>query len=107
MQAHGETAVRETLEVMESAVRYNNWLYERCRPHLGPRILDLGAGTGTFSERLLADGHSVVAVEPDPILALVLRERLGSTPGLTIVEGEAKDASGAFDAALCLNVLEH
>ena len=107
MTAHEAVAVRETLGVMEAADRYNDWLYERCRPHLGPRVLDVGAGIGSFSERLLADGHAVVAVEPDPDLASILRDRLGARPDLTVIEGEAKDAPGTFDAAVCLNVLEH
>ena len=62
-------AVRETLETMDEAERYNAWLYERARPHLGERVLDAGAGSGAFTERLLADGRTVVALEPDPDLA--------------------------------------
>jgi hypothetical protein len=26
------------------ADRYNDWIFERCRPHLGPAALDYGAG---------------------------------------------------------------
>ena len=107
MATQDAAAVRETLRTMERAERYNEWLYQRCRPHLGPCVLDVGAGTGTFAKRLLADRRTVVAVEPDPELAAVLRGRLGNAPGFTIVEGEARDATGTFDAAICLNVLEH
>ena len=107
MAAHDPVAVRETLATMEAAERYNEWLYERCRPHLGRRVLDVGAGIGSFTERLLSDGRTVVAVEPDAQLASILRDRFGPHANLTVVEGEAKDATDVFDAAICFNVLEH
>ena len=40
------------------------------------RVLDLGAGTGKLTESLVARGHDVVAVEPDPGMLRVLREHL-------------------------------
>jgi len=101
-------AVRETLDAMDDAKRYNAWLYERARPYLGNLVLDVGAGTGAFTERLLADGRTVVALEPDPNLAASLRERLGGAAALTVVQAEAAEPQdGPFDTAICFNVLEH
>jgi SAM-dependent methyltransferase len=40
------------------------------------RILDLGAGTGLLTQRLVSLGHEVVAVEPDPQMLAVLVESL-------------------------------
>jgi len=100
--------VRETLDTMDAARRYNAWLYERARPYLGQRVLDAGAGSGVFTERLLADGHEVHALEPDPELAARLREQLNGHPRLIVVEAEAGQlAGGPFDAIVCFNVLEH
>jgi SAM-dependent methyltransferase len=57
---------------------------------LGPgpaRVADVGAGTGIMTRVLLAAGHAVVAVEPDPLM----RERLlTGTPGIAVVEGSAE-----------------
>jgi SAM-dependent methyltransferase len=38
-------------------------------------VLDVGAGTGIVSEQLLAKGVDVVAVEPDPRMAEIAREK--------------------------------
>src|SRR2546428_2255386 len=92
---------------MDDAKRYNAWLYERARPYLGNLVLDVGAGTGAFTERLLADGRTVVALEPDPNLAASLRERLAGQGGLTIDQAEAAEAPGRpLYTANCFNVLE-
>lgn len=93
-----------SLDRMAEADRYNAWLLDRARPYLGARVLEVGAGIGTFTEQL-ADGREVVAVEPDPALVPHLRR---STPSVTVVEGEADAAPpGPFDSIVCFNVLEH
>ncbi len=49
------------------------------------RVLDLGAGTGRLTERLLADGHRVLAVDPSlPMLTHAVRV------GAPVVAGEAE-----------------
>jgi len=91
---------------MEGAAGYNAWLFERCRPHLGKRVLDAGAGIGTFTA-LAAPGRRVVAVEPDPAVLGPLRKRFEGHADVTVVEGTAADVTGEFDSVICLNVLEH
>jgi 2-polyprenyl-3-methyl-5-hydroxy-6-metoxy-1,4-benzoquinol methylase len=93
-----------SLDRMAEADRYNTWLLDRARPFLGAKVLEVGAGIGTFTERL-TEGRQVVAVEPDPALASHLR---GNAPSAETVEGEAGDApAGPFDSIVCFNVLEH
>lgn len=94
------------LDRMDSARNYNRWLFERCEPHLGRRVLDVGAGIGTFVE-LAARRGKVVAAEPDPAMWPVLERRFGGNPAVEIVRGTADDVTGEFDSILCLNVLEH
>ncbi|WP_433115385.1 class I SAM-dependent methyltransferase [Micromonospora sp. CA-246542] len=71
----------------------------------GPRVLDLGAGTGKLSATLIALGVDVVAVEPDP----AMRAELGrALPTVRALAGSAEaiplpDAS--VDAVLAGNAL--
>jgi 16S rRNA A1518/A1519 N6-dimethyltransferase RsmA/KsgA/DIM1 with predicted DNA glycosylase/AP lyase activity len=45
-------------------------------PAPGPRVLDLGAGTGKLTTTLVALGAEVIAVEPDPAMPTELRRAL-------------------------------
>jgi SAM-dependent methyltransferase len=49
-------------------------------PAPGPRVLDLGAGTGKLTATLHAFGAEVVAVEPDPAMLTELRRSLPTVP---------------------------
>ncbi|MGW5718774.1 methyltransferase domain-containing protein [Amycolatopsis sp. NPDC003865] len=71
----------------------------------GPRVLDLGAGTGKLTSTLIALGADVTAVEPDPAMLAELRRAL---PGVDALPGSAEaiplpDAS--VDAVLAGNAL--
>src|SRR3954467_15154269 len=45
-------------------------------PAPGPRVLDLGAGTGKLTATLAANGAEVTAVEPAPAMLTELRRTL-------------------------------
>jgi SAM-dependent methyltransferase len=71
----------------------------------GPRVLDLGAGTGKLTATLVALGAEVIAVEPDPAMLTELRRAL---PAVRALPGSAEaiplpDAS--VDAVLAGNAL--
>jgi SAM-dependent methyltransferase len=97
-------ALAHDLQAMAGATAYNAWLIDRARPWLHGRVLDVGAGIGTHTRQLLPLADEVVALEPDAQFAQMLRERVD---GVRIVEGDAADVEGAFDAIVCFNVLEH
>jgi SAM-dependent methyltransferase len=105
-------AQAETLRRMAAARNYNEWLFDRIRPYLGLRVLDVGAGLGTFCELIAPWCDLVVALESDPIFAAALRDRFTDSHRVRVVEAEAEvvDPSslpGPFDSIVCLNVLEH
>ncbi|WP_432968447.1 class I SAM-dependent methyltransferase [Dactylosporangium sp. CA-233914] len=56
-------------------------------PAPGPRVLDLGAGTGKLTGTLLALGTEVIAVEPDPAMLTELRRAL---PAVRALPGSAE-----------------
>jgi SAM-dependent methyltransferase len=95
----------ENLEVMREAVRYNAWLADLVRAHLGParRVLDFGAGRGTFAQLLNGDGgREITCVEPDR----EARRELAAA-GLESHASVADLPQAHFDAVYTLNVLEH
>jgi len=53
----------------------------------GPRVLDLGAGTGKLTAALVAVGAEVIAVEPDPAMLTELRRAL---PAVRALPGSAE-----------------
>jgi len=74
-------------------------------PAPGPRVLDLGAGTGKLTATLVALGADVIAVEPDPAMLAELRRTL---PAVRALPGSAEtiplpDAS--VDAVLAGNAM--
>jgi SAM-dependent methyltransferase len=95
---------------MSSARNYNAWLLDRARPYLGRRVLDVGAGIGTFTAELVRTADAVVALEPDPEEAEVLRERFAGEDRVKVLQCTAAELpaeESPFDAAICFNVLEH
>jgi SAM-dependent methyltransferase len=101
----------EPLEVTREARNYNAWLYGRARPHLGRRVLDLGAGIGTFTELAADDGRDVIALEPHAPYAELLESGVGARPNVGVVRATVEDLRDRrptpFDSVLCFNVLEH
>jgi SAM-dependent methyltransferase len=67
----------------QAAVR---WALEPA-PAPGPRVLDLGAGTGKLTATLVALGADVIAVEPDPAMLTELRRSL---PAVRALQGSAE-----------------
>jgi SAM-dependent methyltransferase len=94
----------ENLEVMREARKYNAWLLRLIRAHAPERgrVIDFGAGSGTFARPLQEQGLTMTCVEPDAALGGVLRAQ-GLTPATAL--DQLEDAS--FDFAYTLNVLEH
>jgi SAM-dependent methyltransferase len=95
----------QELPQMARAVHWKSYIAELVRPHLGPSVLEVGAGIGSNIPYLR---HPPVrewtAVEPDAAQAAQIRD-----PGVRVVAGTiaAIGATERFDAILYLDVLEH
>ena len=78
------------------------------RRHLGPppcRVLDVGCGLGSYGRSLLTDGYAWLGAEVDAADCAELA-RL-SLPHRHVDGRSLPFADASFDAALCLEVLEH
>ena len=94
------------------APRYNEWLLSRALPHLGEHVLEIGAGIGTFTLPLAAQGIRVSALEPDEALVSILEKRTTHLPGVEIVKSDIEKLEpdrlkASVDSIICFNVLEH
>lgn len=67
--------------------------------HADDLVLEVGPGTGTLTEELLARA-SVTAVEIDRDLAAVLRETFAGNPRFSLIEGDALSGKHALNPAL-------
>lgn len=72
------------------------------KPSGAARIVDLGAGRGTFAEMLRARGLEIECVEPDPENQVTLREN-----GFLVQAGMDEHDPESIDYVYTLNVLEH
>jgi 16S rRNA (adenine1518-N6/adenine1519-N6)-dimethyltransferase len=61
-------------------------LVEAARVRPGEVVLEVGPGTGTLTEELVAAGATVIAAEIDPDMIAIVRERLGER--VTVVAGD-------------------
>ena len=70
------------LESMSFARNYHDWILELFRPYLGSRLVEVGAGTGSFSEMLLARGAETLSlVEPSTEMYRRLVENVAGLDG--------------------------
>lgn len=100
-QAYTGTA---NLEAMTGADNYNAFLLNlvRARIRPGQRVLDFGAGIGTFAKALRPDGCEPLCVEPDTVQAALIQ-----SAGLPVVHSIDQVQPGSVDFAYSFNVMEH
>ena len=96
------------LEELEQAKNYSAWIIELIAPHISGRILEVGAGRGTYST-YFADRGYLTALEPSQAHSAALRERLKDYPNVVVVTAQLDGtaAPGSYDTVVLLNVLEH
>ena len=102
------------LERLADADHFFGWIADELEPHLGHRILEVGAGIGTVSLKLLErlPGARITALEPDPKLHEELVSRTKRHPevqtlNVTSTDLLHSDMAPTFDSVVYVNVLEH
>ena len=107
-QVEVDATLASTLDSLDDAENYRNWIVSLAAPYLVGPILEVGAGHGTFTESF-ADFGDVTSVEPDAYAAGLLTERYADDARITALAGTVDDVApdSAFGTALMINVLEH
>jgi SAM-dependent methyltransferase len=108
--------VGKDLEAMSFAVNYHRWILSMFEPYLGSRIVEVGAGTGSFSELLLEHRlESLSLVEPSDMYQQ-LRQRMDEVNPSVRVQTHNDifarvaphiGSSERPDSIIYVNVLEH
>lgn len=104
---------RAFLNNLSGTPQYLTWITQIVRPFLGDTVLELGAGIGNLSGRLMAKRILYVAAEHDPLYLHSLNNRFLKTPNVRVAKlnpanpEELQQFDGSFDTVLCMNVLEY
>jgi 2-polyprenyl-3-methyl-5-hydroxy-6-metoxy-1,4-benzoquinol methylase len=104
-----DAELADTLDNLDGADNYTDWIFEQVEPHLGKEVLEVGAGHGTLTGLLSMSSSRVVATDVSERCAGILRTRFADDPRVTVLRGGTAEVAGLppFDAAVLINVLEH
>jgi len=92
------------LEIIAEMPRYYDWITDTIRPHVGGRVVEIGAGIGSLSERLLPLSDDLCLVEPSTYFNSVLHQRFGGRADVFNLEASHR---GRCNTVVMVNVLEH
>lgn len=99
------------LDALAAAPNYYQFIAREFAPHVGARVVEVGAGIGTFAEHLMRETalRELVLVEPAVNNFPVLVERLGGRPAVRAIQGYLDDRLDLrdMDSLVAVNVLEH
>lgn len=85
----------------------HRWVYEEiCKNVAGKAVLEIGAGIGYGSRRMMEVGATVTAVEPDMDSYIHVRKTLPHLQAHNLPFQEFR-ADRLFDVATCVEVMEH
>src|SRR5580765_8499623 len=115
MTEHIEYPGRD-LEAMSFAVNYHKWILDEFRPFLGKRVVEVGAGTGSFSELLMGERvERLTLVEPSGMFDVLSDGNISGDGGIEINFEQALFSQVCQkvrerdepDSIIYVNVLEH
>jgi SAM-dependent methyltransferase len=100
------------LEIMSQSLNYRNWIFSRFSGCIGSRVVELGAGIGTFTD-LLKDRDIVIPVDNYGPAVEYLKNRFKDRENVLPVKIDVSRQQLTDlkrytpDTCICINVLEH
>ncbi len=104
---------RGLLNNLTGTPQYLNWLAGLLRRHAGDSILEIGAGIGHLSARLMSRRLRYLATVKYPLYLHAFSNRFLRTPNVEVRRldpadpADYRELQGAFDTVLSVNVLEY
>jgi glycosyltransferase involved in cell wall biosynthesis len=104
-----DTELAGSLENLDDAINYAGWVGAQMTPHVRGRVLEVGAGHGTFSGLLVDRADELVITDPSERAVKILNERYGDRSNVVVAAEDLEQAvaRGPFDTIVMINVLEH
>lgn len=103
----------QILDTLAHTPNFNAWMADTVRDAVGARVLDLGAGIGNLTQKLLPRRKVYFATDVDDEHLARLRIRFQNKPNLSVRRCDLTNPedfmplAGRFDTVICLNVVEH
>lgn len=100
------------LHRLSSAHRFNGWMADQIRPYVGDSVLEIGAGLGNLSNKLLPRAR-YTASDIDPLHLRFLSNQFAARPSVSVAKVNLESAEDfaalphKHDTIVCLNVVEH
>lgn len=105
-----DTIGEQTLEAMSNAKSYNDWVFGLIKNNLRGRVAELGAGIGTFSQKIASLKFETTAIDYNQSYLSQIKK---NNPNIKTVLFDAvskkmsSELVSRFDTVITLNVLEH
>ena len=98
-----ESTETRNLRLISQQSNYLRWIYDTIHPYLHGRILEIGAGMGTFTALLENEGYEVFPIDKRAYVDTKSRTEI-SICDIASLEGKMPPQC---ESLICLNVLEH
>src|SRR6476620_1775438 len=104
---------RGLLNNLTGTPQYLSWLALKVRPYVGDEVLEMHAGIGNITGRLMGKRTHYIASEKDPLYLHALHNRFLRTPNVTVRQLDPSNPADfqalreSVDTVVCLNVLEY
>jgi glycosyltransferase involved in cell wall biosynthesis/phospholipid N-methyltransferase len=108
-----EPYARGYINNLSGTPQYVSWMTRMVRQHLGDTVLEIGAGIGNITGRVMGRKLRYVAGEKDALFLHALGNRFLRTPNVEVRRLNAEDPRdyedlhGSMESVLCLNILEY
>lgn len=93
----------------ESTPNYQRWITQLCRPYIGNRVLEIGAGHGAVTRFLCEEVSDYVATDTAPECLTALESKFRDSSNVTVRKLDilSDQIDDEFDSIIMINVLEH
>jgi SAM-dependent methyltransferase len=105
---------QETLEGLENAHSFNQWMYESIAPYCKGEILEIGSGIGNITSFFVASKQKITASDLRPHYLTKLKEKFNERIDCVRLDAvlldfgkEYKTHLKKYDTIFALNVVEH